>query len=486
MEFWIKFNGLKITEYFYPIEIKGRSVNGNEITSQVIPNRHGSYFRKKRKPSRLISVRGIIVNDSDEQLRTTLDLLNDVLDTEKPQPLEFSDEPDMHYMAILDSANDGGEVNGKHFFTISFFVHDPFKYGLEDSSTFSGNTALIENKGTAPAHPTFEMDVLENLTHLDVVREDGEYMRIGQPAPIDVTPFQPLTLVMDDPCTSTVGWTTASEVDNGYVEGEIVASSDGFAPSLFGSAIQPYEWQGPSLVRSIGQSLTDYRMDVEVELQNVNKGTGMIEVYLRDASNNVVAKIGIEDIWRTTDKVQAKMKLGNAEDPNQVEYYTEADYDYGWNDFKGIMRIHSHNFTEDGSRRIRPYFALVRPDGVHDWVRARYVYIDKQNDFGQPITQVQIAFRVWAPATQKADMFIRGIKIWEYNEDPVSLPYLAQPGDKVVFDHKTGDVLINGENRKTEKDFGSSFFDLPPGYTNLYTYPEGAFNTTVKWRPAYK
>src|SRR5690606_7738348 len=153
-----------------------------------------------------------------------------------------------------------------------------------------------------------------------------------------------------------------------------------------------------------------------------------------DAFSNVVAKIGLEDIWPTVKRNQSKFQLGNVQSRKVMKYRT-ADYAPAWNDFKGIIRLH-----RDGNR-FRPYYAQVQKDGKHVWSSSNYVYTDVKEEYLAPITQIQVAIRKWpGDAGDEAKMRIGGIKVWRYNDPPEGLPVMATAGDKIVVDTREGVV----------------------------------------------
>lgn len=466
--------------------IKGRGPLDRTASSIEVPIMHGAHFRRVKTNTRTIEVEFTIKGSNTAKKRNSVDILNGFLNTEEPVELTFSDEIEMTYYGIFVGNNDLEEIRNFGQGTLQFYCPDPFKYGKDRAYGLGDATTVFQNEGTAEVYPRFEVDVLQDITHVDYVHNNGNYMRIGVPATASQTTYELETLILHDTCSSLTGWTTADSVDHGYVAGSIISEGGRFKADTVGVAQQPYEWQGPSIKKSLSEPLSNYKMDCEFELLNVGNGTGMIEVYLKDANNNVVAKVGVEDIWRTEDITQAKFQLGNV-GPDRFEKYMRAKYDYGWNNFKGIMRIWSHNNTENGERRIRPYFALIEPDGTHNWVSSKYVYVDANNDYGQDITQVQIAMRTWAPTNQMAEMYVDDIKVFRINSPADNkVQYIAKAGDTLVIDHNTEEILRNGESIKVAKEYGASFFPLVPGENPIRQYPKGALDTTVKYQERFR
>lgn len=483
--FNVTINGSNITQMFGEGEViindvRGRGISSREASLLEIPSRAGAYLQRVKTPARVLEVDITLQSDDLEQMRKRIDSLNNVLVSDSNVPIEFEDEG-MVYYGVLSGDVDWEEITTKAAKgTIAFVCSDPYKYGAEQTGDFADNTVTVQNNGTAETFPTIEITANTDITHLDMVRDDGEYMRIGNPARADQQTFARMTQILHDTCTTTTGWTTANAVDNGYIAGSMVSDGAAFIADSFGTPVTPHEWQGPSIKKSFSESLTNFRMDVMIEHMNASAQTGMIEIYLLDANNNVVMKMGLEDIWRSIKTMQGKMQLG-PDDATRHQYYRQPDWPHGWNDFDGVLRLYRDDYS--GEQRIRPYFAIIQPDGKHVWVSSQYFYKDAASQYQTPITQIQIAIRKW-PETEEAQMRIKDIKVWKFNTQQ-GVPYIATAGDVITLDHANEDIRINGESRKDLKDFGASFFSLPPGYTTLYQFPQDTMTTNVKWRDRY-
>lgn len=443
-----------------------------------IPAMPGGHLERVDIPPLSLSLPVLIEGADISDLQKVKEDLADWLVTDEPKELIRDIEPDRVYFAIIEDTFDPEEIVRFGRGTINFICPDPYKYGPELEAVFPGDVVSLTYDGTEVGDPVFELEVTQPTTFAMVQNQDDEYMMIGRPTSIEQIPFTRKQLILHDTCSTTTGWTNATAVDNGYITGAMVSENGAFKASLFGSAVEPYKWQGPSMKRSIGQVLQNFQIDIEVEIQNVGKEVGMIEVYLLDASNNIVAKVGVEDVWRDMERVQTKFQLGNLD--NRYQYYRQADKPSAWNNFKGILRI-----SREG-QQIQPYFSLVRPDGKHDWVSSAFIYMDTENKYQAPITQVQVAFRVHAPTINPAIMRIDDIKVWKINNLPDSIPYIADVGDIITFDHSKSELLINGEDRTDIKDFGGQYFKLKKGSNQLVVYPGNSFNTSVRYRERFK
>lgn len=444
-----------------------------------IPGRAGVRPKKKKREVEVLTVDVLIDGATEEAYDRNIEDLVAWLDSDEPMKLEFENELNRYRMVLYQGSLDPAEFATFGKVTIEFLVPDSYKYGRTLQSTFASGAAAVVNTGTAPASPVFELDVISDITHLAVFKGE-DYMQVGEPADIVQPVYQRETLILNDPLTSMTGWTVATKVDNGYITGSLTPTASGWTVNSYGTNQTPKEWQGPVMRKALPSALQNFKVDLDIELLNVGGRMGMIEVYLMDAANNVVAKIGFEDIWESITRNQAKFQLGNVGATRKVDLRRTADAAYAWNDFKGIIRL-----WRDGNR-FRPYFGIKQSNGKHVWVSNNYLYTDKDNLFNAPITQIQIAMRRW-PGVTEAILKARNLKVYRLN-DPVSnaIPYIAGAGDKIIFDHEQNLITINGEDRKDLKDFGAQFFKLKPGTDAVLISPSDKATGKVTYKERFK
>jgi predicted phage tail component-like protein len=484
-------NGVSIEDHigyrdFLVNSIKGRGPVPRASSTVDIPSMDGAHFRRVQTSVRTLEVAFTLKAENITELRTRVDRLNGLINYDEPKPIQFSDEPTKTYYGVAVGDASFDEVRSLGQGKLIFECYDPYKYGEEEYKAVSSGEVTIVNEGNVSTKPRFEVDVDRSVTHLDfVLKETGEYMRLGSPRSVDTEVYEPEELVFSDDCSSTVGWSTASDVDNGHVAGNVVSDGDGFIPETFGPVLTPTAWQGPAIKRGLGESLTDFRLSVKVENLNLAEETGMIEIYLLDIDNNVVAKIGVEDRWESAPKIMGKFQLGE-DGVNRYNYSREAATPSAWNNYDGVLQITRDSRGEENL--FYPYFALVdKQTGEHTWVSSAFSYTDYAGDYQTEVTQVQIAMRKW-PLTEPTAMKVSEVSVWKLNPAPTpeSVPYLAKAGDKLIVDHATDAITVNGQSIKAKKAFGASFFSIPPGVSEIVQNPAGIGRTNVYWRSRYR
>lgn len=417
--------------------------------------------------------------DSPTQLRRLAEEVAAWFAVDEPKPLIFDDETERTYFAIAQ----GNLVPDEHVsfasLPVTFIVPDSYKHGIERTTTLDQDVQVVENKGSAPSKPTFVATALGSLTNIDIVTDEA-YMRIGAPAPIDMPPIAPEVVTFTDELQNTTGWITGTVADNGTIKGTMSSDGNGFRATAFGTSDLPFAWQGPALKKSLPSPLQDFKVEAAIQQLSGTAELGMIEIYLLNAAGGVVAKIGFEDVWRNTQMNQAKFQLG-AIGPNRKEYHWAANYVKYWDQFKGVIRL------ERKGIHWRAYIAQVDGSGKHYNVSSTKQHFDYAGLYTDQIAQVQISIRKWGDsAVPQTNMRVDKITVWRINQNTVYEPlYIAHAGDVIEINHDTGNITINGEPRLWLKDFGSKFFALKPGETNISVAPYDLVDLQMKWREKF-
>ena len=105
---------IDLTDIITTLYVTGRGPASQDVERVSIPNRPGSYFKSKRTPERILSVRFLIKGADMYELRTNLDEFNKLLfpddltdeERQKGYSLVFPDEPDMTYYGLPDGEPD--------------------------------------------------------------------------------------------------------------------------------------------------------------------------------------------------------------------------------------------------------------------------------------------------------------------------------------------------------------------------------------------
>lgn len=446
-----------------------------------IPGRPGGLIPGKKTKVRQINIPVRIYTKGFDSLQKVKEDLAAWLITDEPKELIFSDEPDRIYYAQVTGEFNPDELVYWGEGVISFICPDPYKYGPEKEAIFPSDVVSLNYNGTAPNDPIFELEATQPVTFAMIQNQDDEYMMIGKPYDAaQEQPFMEEERIMWNDMSSTTGWTVPESVEDGVIAGKMVSNGYMFIPESFGTGSH---WHGPALKTSIPQApLQDFRMDALVEFWNTNvqgSGVGKIEIELLNDSDEVVAKVGLVDSQVGMNSTIGQARAGSATGVSHYLINEYGDYWWVWNNFYGILRI---------GRRGKHWFAYITkvdPDtGKYHSGRYR-TWDDLEGVITDPIYQVRV-YMAQYDNRQQVSMGLHDIKIWRFNRFENAVPYIAQEGDIITFDHKEKAIFINGEPRKDLKDFGASYFSLKPGKNQLIVYPEESFEVRCKYRERFK
>jgi len=466
-------------DYIVPLTGRRRlawaPISRNIITVTGMPGAHLSHTDIQ---VRVITVPVLVKAENISDLQKVKEDMAEWLIHDEPKELIFKDEPDRVYYAVVDGELELDEIFSTGRGEITFICPDPYKYGPEREITFSSDIHNLTNNGTADTPPIFELTVKEPVTMAMIQNHLNEYMMIGKPYDVESqVPIQREERIFWDDMSTTVGWATGSKVD-GTVAGTIASNGYFFYPSSYGTGTG---WHGPALKKSLPEVLEHFTVEAEVDLFNTASASmiGRVEIYLLDDAGNDIAKMALKDIYENIDSVHAEARVGDS----IINHYLingAGDYPWVWNDFHGIIRM--------GRHEGKWFFYIAKVDyntGVHS--ARRYIeFNDDDNQFIKNLAQVQIHFAQMG-TYQPADVRIQDLKVYKWNPiTQTEIPYIAQTGDIITFDHKEKLILINGEPRKDLKDFGASYFNLKPGENQLVVMPENAVDVTCRYRERFK
>ena len=472
------FNGIDLSPYLRIKEIHGRGISPSELTLIDVPAMDGAYYSQKRRPPRVIEIEADIRASNREELRTKLDQLNAILDVDQPVPIVFPDEPDMIYYGIPESTGEGNEYTFLHQGQLTIICPDPYKYGDEVIVEFPSDVVTVTNEGTTEADPVFELEVLEPVTFAMIQNQDEDYMMIGRPVDVEDVVYTRLSTILNDNCSSLVGWThlpDGATLDTGIVGGTMtVRGGYAFTPESYGT--NPNGWVGPAIRRSLSEQVQDFRCEIRIGAFNTYGEVGSIELHLLDENDNTVAVMAMRDST-TREENRAVIQLGQEGNRYFLLNYN-GGYRATWNDFSGVIRL------EREGNAFQARVAMVDSDtGMHYRRHNTPVFYDTLGNYQAPIAQI-VVYIAKAKDYEPYDMLMNNIYVGRINQE-IGIPYIADEGDVITFDHVNKDILLNGESRKDLKDFGATFFKLKRGDNQLAIHPD-AFNASLRYRTRFK
>lgn len=421
---------------------------------------------------------GFIVKDKADALAKK-DELAEWLLTGEVVELKFDDEPGRTYFAKLEGTiEDYQKFVDQRSGTLLFLCPDPYAYGPEMQFSAPSDYFNILNDGTAEAEPVFELEVKEPVTFAMIQNQFNEYNMIGKPVDIDSIPYARLATILNDSCSTFVGWTHlpgGTQLDTGIVGGEMEVQGDyGFSAKSYGT--NPNGWVGPAIKKSLSEPVQDFRAEIRIGAFNTTGDVGSLELHLLDVDDNVVAILAMRDSTESRHENRAVIQLGQSGNRHIFLNYN-GGYTATWNDFSGILRL------EREGTEFKAYVAVIDKNGNHIRRYNSDSFNDTLGEYSAEIAQV-LVYDAKAKEYVSYDKIMNNIYIGKINQE-VGIPYLAQPGDIITFDHtNNGQILINGEPYE-DNILGADYFALKKGTNELIVMPDGAFNTSGKYRERY-
>lgn len=432
----------------------------------------GAYVSETNIGVRRLSIPVIIYHEGYEDLQKKKEEIAEWLYHEEPKELVFDDDPDRVYYAKLDGELNFEEHRTVAFSTLEFICPDPFKYGPEKVYKTDQDTFIIENVGTAPTKPIFELTCKQPVTFAMV--SDGErYNMIGRPADVEQDIVDEKVVVLDEVGDTIDTWQPAPGFNGTFVHG-----SQGIQVGNWGSGTG---WHGPGAIKEINP-IRDFEIEFFVYVRSTTPDrTFRISTNFFDENMN---ELGMLRLWDNSDRILRKVVEARV-GPYVGDFinYPISSRNYDIRNqmvWGGIIRV-----TRKGNV-FTFYAARITQAGRHV-SKITQTFADVNNQFAGKLKFVRIDIANYGNTEKPNEAVINRIRVFEHKKVEVDqTPYIAYPGDVITFDHTTNELLLNGEDAKRLKDLGGQYFDLPKGYTTLTILPEGAFDTTVRFRPRYR
>ncbi|NEX77371.1 phage tail family protein [Bacillus thermocopriae] len=469
------FNGKRKDYLYCDDERKGkRQIYNIKRNLLYIPGKVGAFLTSTNTDIKIIEQPVFIKASNKEELQKLKDDLATWLITAKPEELIFDDEPDRIYYAVVDGQLEIEDFDGGGEGLITFICPDPYKYGPEQTASFS-DAGTVNVIGSVETYPVIKVEVKQDTTYLAV--SDGENINlIGTPTEVTQQPYEPETRIFWHQCNTTVGWTGTSTIEGGTNKGTLKSNGYAFYTDDYGTDTG---WHGPALKASLGSTLQDFKIDVLITQKGKSGQTGSIEIDALDVNNRIVCKFLMTKRSAGSQANWARLRAGNDAKGHDI-INERGDYEWVWANFDGILRI-----TRKGNVWTA-YVAQIDNKGQHHSRRLKEWH-DTNNLYTAPIGQIQV--QLWQyGSVPTTDQRIQDIKVFKLNNGTENqVPYVARVGDIVEFDHVNDIIRRNGEDITKEKAFIGDYFPLKPGANAVVVEPADAVLTTeVRWRDRWR
>lgn len=488
--------GFKIPSFNYTIE------------TETVPGRDGQIFKNRRIESYDFEIPLIARNDdylNAGDKRTHDDMLNEIvkfLNYDEPVSLKFESQT-WHWKAMFEGPLEIDKRPFSHVeFTIKVKVLDPFKYSDETffNSAISDQISIV-NTGTADTPVIIEARALKDSPNFMIAKGvDGEaidYFMVGQSEDAykelkDISPYR-----FNDEFNSLdlKNWaympndtTFGTGRDGGDARGgrfAVHSNKESIYPSNWGTA-STTNWHGAAIYKSVGTSLQDFKIRFKVVIrQYAGVGTGKSFAYIRDENGRIMFSIGYVNTTMNKDDSEIAAYAYNEHGEARKIYSRATPYK-----LKKAKNLHVFMHFERKGQDIKITTCKYNTDNDKDRKKPLDNDVKVIKDKGNFYQRKARVMNIYTGKSSKYSKFL-GIHVLGFSVQELLpkqndiTPIIIRKGDLVRIDTKEHIVTINDDNALHLKDFGSNYFNVPRGISELIISPEGTFDTTVKWTERY-
>ncbi|EIQ4589632.1 phage tail family protein [Staphylococcus pseudintermedius] len=485
-------NGKKLKWLFVERGFKIPSFN-YATTTEKVPGRPGTIKKSRELDGYEFDIPLIVRNDYLAGRKTHDDILNEVVkffDYEEPVKLQFSTKG-WYWNAYFDgpfeiASNNDGFIT----FNVQVVLTDPYKYAIEGSqNTAISDAVSVVNSGTADTPVIVEARALQNSNYYMISKGDEDYFMIGDDD-LDKPLKDYSPLILEDEARSFSGWNKQNTIDftdnqtGGKVGGSFSQSSSKESFILNNDSVSGSGWNGAMYKRSFSKQAQDFTTTVKIGVGQKNKGAVRFAQYIYGSDNRVIASIGYTN-------PNAKQAIGTIivtlfdQSGNQQTIYKYKNNPrlYKLDDFVVYIRLtRKDNVFTVKSWKYKEFPYPLRKKAFDEHERQ---FVDGGNFYKRPVASLSL-YSAKNGSNNVMPLYIFGTYTRELLPRPTNArDMIIKKGDLITIDMATKNVLVNEESFLSEKTFGSDFFNVDKGHTELVINPPGIFDTTVKWQDRF-
>ncbi|ELH0914176.1 phage tail family protein [Staphylococcus pseudintermedius] len=485
-------NGKKLKWLFVERGFKIPSFN-YATTTEKVPGRPGTIKKSRELDGYEFDIPLIVRNDYLAGRKTHDDILNEVVkffDYEEPVKLQFSTKG-WYWNAYFDgpfeiASNNDGFIT----FNVQVVLTDPYKYAIEGSqNTAISDAVSVVNSGTADTPVIVEARALQNSNYYMISKGDEDYFMIGDDD-LDKPLKDYSPLILEDESQTLSGWNKQSTIDftdnqtGGKVGGSFIVSDSKQSFYLNNDSVSGNGWNGAMYKRSFSKQAQDFTTTVKFGINQKNKGAVRFAQYIYDSDNRVIASIGYTN-------PNAKQAIGTIivtlfdQSGNQQTIYKYKNNPslYKLDSFVVYIRLtRKDNVFTVKSWKYKEFPYPLRKKAFDEHERQ---FVDGGNFYQRPVVALSL-YSAKNGNNNVMPLYIFGTYTRELLSRPTNArDMIIKKGDLITIDMATKNVLVNEESFLSEKTFGSNYFNVDKGHTELVINPSGIFDTTVKWQDRF-
>lgn len=465
---------LKATYDGVEIPVKITGLNRNlmppiTVNTRSVENVNGGEFTNSTYSPKQITMEFQIPNSTARGLSEFRRKMPEILYSEEPKRLIFSDEPDIYYEAIVDGEPVLEENDMYSTGTITWLIPDGVAYSTAEKN-FTGiqqngcQTIAIQNNGTEWADVDYEITHQHENGFIGLVSQYG-VIQLGKVEEVDGEDykaseilFDGYSLFQDDHGTS---YQNPENTTQGTLEVRNVAGYDVMV--LKGGQATSGYWNG-------GMKTLTIPLDSEGK-----RGAKNFYCYTQHwFEAGLMGQTGAQTIAFLTgdNKVICSMSINKSDcvgNTAYVDWYAPGD-----------RKIKTLNF-QPTSYEGNP-FNLKMGGGHNDFLKederirifwyGQYYYFTIPEIKDMECEKIQVWIGQWGSRDLGNQLVTHNYlkKIW-FRKDNVEkyrdVPNRYRAGDVVTIDGENTKVYVNGMQAKGDEITGTDYFKVPPGTTEV-------------------
>lgn len=481
-----KYNGVDMSRYFKTLEVIRPIGNPRTVSTDNTP-KIGVNVQTVDTGPKIIKVRMAVLAKSFTEAERLKHEVAGILNVDKPQKMEFGDEPDKYYLGMVQ-----GEVTPERFARwshrgeIEFIVPDGVAHSTSykpfESPTVFGDrvTFNLTNNGNVNAHPIITVKHRTENGYIGIVNSSGA-MELGNREEADKETGKHSEILFDYRDSKiTTGLSSATKnvavlndtsqdlrgtvgVDNAWGRPHLHLANRG---GTNGHGAGSLTWTIPADSSGAVGSLNDYIWWRQIFWAGASNQLGFIKVMVSDENGQFL--YGVETI-----------KLANG---LSTQYnFLASDGKGGYNILKRWTFSCTHKDNENPFNQNRGWSDLKRNnDYVTVYYFGGYFKIPVPQIRNRKSAKVHVALGAVGDRPLVTHMYLDSIY---YRKDYVpftrDIPNRYPNGSTVVIDSETDSVAVDGMKKPGDVVHGSRWLSIPPGDSQLEVY----FSSFVRTKP---
>lgn len=482
-----------------PIKITGLNrnitpaMNNNTLT---VGNGNGVTLLDSSYEGKTIKIEYAIENNLAKDLSAFRRNMAGIIGGDKLQRLIFSDEPNLYYDAIISGEQTLDEDFAKSNGVLTFLVPDGAAHStniMQVTATVKNGTltAHVDNDGNADVYPIYRIKHVTENGYLGIVHPGGA-LEVGNREEADKEAYQRSEVLLNKGNLSGFVPFAGTNPENSSIQlnGTLEAYSNGYL--RIATAGSGSSWHGgcrkftlpPDSNGQVGAENFYIWFMLEFATVNFPGQTGMVQVLLTDASNDLIAGFGITKDSTASNEAHAIAWLGAVDptwhggvSPTEAKRWT----------FHATEWDHHNVYNGRGATDI---FKVGGKITFYYW--NKYYEINAPHLADKKVANILVVIGQHGARSLTSSSFVGRIGVGDIwcRKDNVSkirdVPNRYRAGSEIVIDTEHDTITVDGLPRNNELVDGSNFAALPVGETDIEFYPSSWCqtkpNVTVEYR----